>query len=366
MCKFRYISFLLISIPAFLFISCDQSSRAQRDDLVTITDMLGRKVQVPSVVDRIVGLRAGTLRLLVYMDACEMITGVEENERRGLTAYAIAHPELSALPIIGPSMGGDVELILKSRPDVIFISYTTTGDADILQHRTGIPVIAIECPEFGTAKDTLYASLRLIGQVLHKEARADSLIAYVQQSIDELGKRSSAYQENVKPLVYIGAVPYSGNFGITSTQPMYPPFIFLNARNAAAEIDKRLISHVKGTTVDKEQLMIWNPDIIFIDVSGLNLAKMDLAKGTVLNERLKAVNNDQIYTLLPYNNYAINYELVLVNAWYAGKTLYPDRFNDVDIAAKTDEITQAFLGRGIFNELMVNSNAFRKIDKNEF
>ncbi len=100
------------------------------------------------------GVRAVALRLLVYMDATHMIAGVEQNEKNSLTPYVIAHPELTTLPSIGPPMGGDAELILKSDPDGIFITYTTAGDADALQKKTGIPVVAIECPDFGTARDT--------------------------------------------------------------------------------------------------------------------------------------------------------------------------------------------------------------------
>ena len=342
------------------------SNPSGKDGLVVVKDMLGREVSVPEQVNRVVSLRAGALRMLVYMDAVDKVVGVEEIEKRGHTPYTIAHPELTLLPSIGPTMGGDAELILKSQPDVIFISYTTIGDADDLQQKTGIPVIAIECPEFGTEKDTLFSSLKLIGQILDKKDRADSLIMYINNSLADLDKRTSAIPDTAKPTVYIGGIPYSGAHGINSTQPYYPPFLFVNADNVAANIDKRLISHVKGTYIDVEQLLLWDPEIIFVDVSGLDLVKNDLRKGSALYNQLSAIKKNNAYTLLPYNNYAINYELVLANAWYTGKVLYPDQFQDINIDDKANEITKAFLGKAIYEELVLSDKAFRNISKTEF
>ncbi len=328
--------------------------------------MLGREVFVPSKINRIVGLRAGALRLLVYMDVTSKVAGVEEYERRGGTPYALAHPELALLPPVGPSMGGDAELIVRAQPDVIFITYTTTGDADALQQKTGIPVIALECPEFGTARDTLFASLELIGKILNRGGRADSLITWVNNSIVDLNERTAGIPDAERPSVYIGGVPYSGMRGINSTQPFYPPFVFTNAKNVASAIDKRLISHVKGTYIDIEQLMLWNPDMLFIDISGLSLVRKDLERGSALSNQLNALTNNRIFTLLPYNNYAVNYELVLANAWFAGKAIYPDRFRDINIEEKTNEILRVFLGKGIYNEVISSAPAFRQLSKNDF
>ncbi|MBN2480479.1 MAG: iron ABC transporter substrate-binding protein [Bacteroidales bacterium] len=362
----RTIQYLIPFILSALIMGCKSNPLSNQDGETAVTDMLGRQVMIPSAVNRIVGLRAGALRLLVYMDAVDMIAGVEESETDETRPYLQAHPSLKELPVVGPSMGGDAELIVKINPDVIFISYTTKEDADALRHKTGIPVIAVECPEFGTERDILYASLSLIGKVLNKEQRADSLISYIDRSVEELHNRTAEIPVQKKPSVYIGGVPYSGSHGINSTQPWFPPFMFVNAINAASEIDERLVSHVKGTYIDKEQLLMWDPDVLFIDESGLSMVRQDLAKGTALFSNLKAVRNDSIFILLPYNNYAVNYELVLANAWYAGKILYPDNFADVEIQEKTDEILNVFLGQAFYKKLMNNSSALRQLKKDEF
>jgi iron complex transport system substrate-binding protein len=340
----------LFLCAVIVFLSGCHSRTTRNTNGTVVKDMLGREVTVPAKVDRVVGIRAGTLRLLLYMDAADMIAGIEEGDARTQRPYLTPYPDLLKLQIIGPQMGGDAELILNARPDVIFTSYSTVGEADALQKKTGIPVIALECPEMATnARDTLYASLRLIGKVLNKQQRADTLIAYMQSMISELEKRTADIPEKDKPSVSIGGVQYSGAKGITSTQPYFPPLAFINAKNVASVLEKRLISHVRGTYIDKEQLLLWNPDVIFIDETGLILSIDDLKIGKGLNE-LNALQTEKVFTLLPYNNYAVNYEMVLINSWYAGKILYPEMFSDIDIREKGNEISEMFFGKRVFDE----------------
>ena len=354
---------LLSMLTLLILVSCDEPSQNEQEDLIMIKDMLGRTVEIPARIEKVVGLRAGALRFLVYMGAVDKVAGIEENERRAERPYLMAYPKLKDLPVIGPAMGGEAEMILQAQPDVIFISYTTKGDADALQQKTGIPVVAIECPEFGTERNKLFRSFQLIGQVLNKKNRADSLINYINRSIEELTTRTKDIPDYKKPSVYIGAVSYSGQQGITSTQPYYPPFMFVNARNVASDINERLVSHVKGTFIDKEQLMIWDPEVLFIDESGLALARKELSENTALYNSLSAVEKDNVYILLPHNNYATNYELVLANAWYVGKVLYPEKFSDINIDEKANEISQAFLGKSIYNEWTKSSQGFRSMNK---
>jgi iron complex transport system substrate-binding protein len=247
-------------------------------------------------------------------------------------------------------MGGDAESILNVRPDVIFTSYTTAGEADALQKKTGVPVIALECPEMATgARDSLYASLRLIGEALNKKERAEALTGYIQSTIDDLEGRTAGIPESAGQRAYIGGVSYSGTKGLVSTQPYFPPFAFTHTANVVSDLGKSMISHVKGTYIDKEQLLLWNPDVIFIDESGLSLSMEDMKPGKGLYE-LTAIQSGKIHTLLPYNNYAVNYEMVLINCWYTGKALYPERFSDISVREKGNEISDMFFGKQVFDE----------------
>jgi len=66
---------------------------------------------------------------------------------------------------------------------------------------------------------------------------------------------------------------------------------------------------------------------------------------------LSALKEGRIYGVLPYNYYSTNYETILADAYFIGKTLYPDRFADIDPERKADEIYTFFVGKPVFGDL---------------
>lgn len=326
----------------------------------TVTDALGRKVALPDTVRRVVCLRASAIRLVTYAGGAPLICGVEEQEcRPNEYTHILAHPELAHKPVIGPGMGGDAELILTVRPDLIFMSATTAEDADALQKRTGIPVFAIEYGDLNRHRPRFYQSLRQIAQVLRTEARVDSLIGFIEAQIAELQQRASLTPR--PPRTYVGGISYRGQKGITSTDPYYAAFRFIHADNVASRIDSAYVSAINGTYIDREQLIDWDPEVIFIDTGGLPLVREDFHRQESLNRLLSAYRNRRIYTLGPYNNHHTNFEVMLINAWYAGKVLYPGRFADVSLPDKADEIFVRFVGRPLAGELTSRWGAYRNL-----
>jgi iron complex transport system substrate-binding protein len=342
-------NWFIVFFLTLMVAACNSNHKGKSINGITITDMLGREVVIPSKVNRVIGLRAGALRLLAYMDAINLVVGVEDSEKKGSKPYLAIHPQLMELPSIGPSMGGDPELILYVKPDVIFITYTTIEDANALQKKTGVPVIALDCKDLNDKSETLFQSLRIIGKVIANEARADQLISYIKSNLNILHERTISIPDSDKPSVYVGGISYSGAYGIKSTHPSYAPFEFINANNVASRIDKKITSHVKGTFIDIEQLILWNPDFIFIDESGKNLVEQDLAQYKHLTS-LKAVKQGSMIYLLPYNNYATNYEFVMGNAWIVAKHVYPNQFPE-SISNKLYEMLSAFYNRTIDPEI---------------
>lgn len=329
---------------------------------VAVRDMLDRTVIIPKNAERVIGLRAGALRMLTYLDAVNLVAGIEEPERRSDRPYLTAFPELRELPTVGPQMGGDHELLVAAGPDLIFLTFTSRGQADELQSRTGIPVIAIEYGDFSENRETFFSSLRLMAEIIGKTGRADALIAGIRASIAELEVRTSGIPDEERPRVYVGGVSYRGARGITSTEPYYPPFRFVQAYNVASGIHQRLINPIQGTYIDMEQLIMWDPDVLFVDLFSLNTAGPDIRTGTPLARSLTAVRSGEIHGVLPYNNYAANYEAILANAWYTGTVLYPYRFGDIALSEKADQIFHMFFGRYIYDDIRTQYGGFRRLN----
>lgn len=311
-----------------------------------ITDALGRKVFVPKNPKKIIGVKPGALRLLTYV-ATDLVSGVEQSESKYVGAYSTANPELSKKPIIGPRFGGDAELIIKANPDLVFCTYASAGDVDALQKKLGIPVIGLTNPELAIEKDKWFANIKIIGEALNRQETATKLIAYVDASITELNERTKKLNTEKKPSVYVGGVSMRGAHGLTSTRPFYPPFEFTNAKNLAVDLAKKSELVKNDAYISQEQLLLWNPDIIYIDGGGFDLCKKDIQSNEVLRKNLQALQKGNLHLLHPHNAYSTNYEMVLANAWYIAKTLYPDEFKNVDFDKKLEEILKAFFRKEV-------------------
>ncbi len=239
---------------------------------VTVTDTAGRTVEVPVPVERIICIAPGTLRLISYLEATGKLVGVESFEKKNSRGrpYRLANPKLADLPAIGPggpaSINGepDLEKILTVRPQVIFISYMDKSKAEALQKKIGIPVIVLTHGRFATFDRRVYDSLRIAGKVLDAGDRAERVISFIERARKDLENRTRDVSITEKPDVYIGGIGFKGSHGIVSTDADYVPFDWVGAKNPAKNI-----SYGSHVFIDRETLLKWNPDIIFIDGGGL-------------------------------------------------------------------------------------------------
>ncbi|MDD1689600.1 MAG: iron ABC transporter substrate-binding protein [Methanoregula sp.] len=325
---------------------------------LTVTDLTNRTVTVPASPQRIIGVGAGDVRMLVYLQSSDKIVGVDQMEKgstnktalgMGMPSgtdrpYSLAHPELGEKPYIGTNRIDDPELIIAQKPDIVFATWRTAKDADALQEKTGVPVVTLVSGDLGKGKAQFYQSLRLMGKILGKDARAEEVIAYIDTTIADLNTRTADAAKTPSKKVYIAGVSFNGAHGILSTEPTYPSLKMINGNNVASGA---------GTggqvMIDKEQLLAWDPDVIFIDESSYALVAADLKDPAY--QSLKAVKNKQVYGLMPYNWYANNYDTVLANAYYMGKILYPDQFSDIEPGQKADEIYTNLDGKAVYSDM---------------
>jgi iron complex transport system substrate-binding protein len=347
---------LLLAVPAM-----DLAAKQTQ----TITDAAGREVTVPLEISRVICSGPGALRLLTYLGAQNRVVAVDDIEvkrnRFDARPYALANPQFKELPIFGEFRGFDnpeLILALPQQPQVIFKTFATMGHDPLeLQEKTGIPTVILEYGNLGTHRDRLVNSLRIMGRILDRNERAEAVIAFFEATIDDLKTRTAGIPDTERPTCFVGGIAYKGPHGFRSTEPGYPPFMFVNAANLA--YDKSLLGAAsRQVTVAKEKLLQWDPEVLFLDLSTLQLAGQASGLWEIRNDpalnTLGAVQKRKVYGLLPYNWYTKNYGSVLANAYFIGKVLYPDRFKDVQTAAKADEIYAFLVGKPVFNQM----NAF--------
>ncbi len=340
--------FVAMCMPALL------PSYAPATSTVAVTDLGGRSVEVPANPQRIIALSPGTLRLIVALGAGNRVVGVEDFEKNRPTGrpYILAHPELAKLPAIGTGGPGsinkepDLEAVLKLKPEVIFISYMEVANADTLQKKIGIPVVILSHGRFASFDELIFTSLRVAGKVLNKEQRAEEVIAFVEKTRKDLAARIAGMPESKRKPVYVGSVGYKGVQGIESTDAAFTPLEWAGGRNIAKALPAD--GHV---FVQKEKLLEWNPPIIILDAGGLDVVRRDFAKNPEFYKGLLAFSNNNVYIIYPFNYYVTNIGTAMADSYALGRILYPDRFADIDVGHKADEIYAFLYGKPVY-ELM--------------
>jgi iron complex transport system substrate-binding protein len=360
--KTRTLLFLFV-LPLFLLGGC-QSPAQGGGEHVTVTDLLAREVTIPAAVQRVVAIGPGALRLYVYAGNLDFVVGVEQMETGDVSGkpYMLANPALATLPIIGqggPNNAPDPEKILTVSPDVIFSTYATDASAaDELQAKTGIPVVVISYGPggFGTTAifdDVVQNSLRLIGEISGQNEKARAAVDFLRQARQDLESRTADIPEDSKPTVYMGGLGSRGTHGIESTQGRYSLLDVIHARNVVDETGES-----GSIMIDKEKMLAWDPDMIFIDLGGIAAVLEDYQKNPVFYESLSAVKEGQIYTQLPFNYYNTNLDTAIADAYFLGKVMYPDAFADINAEQKADKIYQALLGRSVYSQMAETFGGF--------
>ncbi|SFD77435.1 ABC transporter substrate-binding protein [Salipiger profundus] len=321
-----------------------------------ITDALGRTVEVPDKVERIICSGPGCLRFLTYLGAQDMAVAVDAIEKRppgaAPRAYAIAHPELRDLPLFGEHRGRDnpeLILALDPAPQVILKTLSSIGVGhDDLSNQTGLPVVAIDPGDLAGQREALDAALRIMGATVGRDARAEEVIAFFDSEIEELAARAARSGAEA-PGVYVGGVAFQGAQGFTGTEPFYPPFDLLGLKNLART---GAPGNSRHSVVAREQIVDWDPEILFLDlgtVRGEDVGGLHELRTDAAYRGLTAVAEGEVWGVLPNTLYHVELGSVLANAWFIGSVTRPDAFGDVDPVAKAKEIESFLVGKPVFD-----------------
>ena len=374
----RMAALLLALVMTLTLLGCGQVQDTTPDDAstdtdtVTVTDMIGRQVTVaPGSYQRVVCIGAGALRMYSYIGDTALLCGVEDIDNTTLAdrpkmfdgvarPYVLAYGDVfAALPscgVGGPNaQAAEAEKILSCQPDIIISEYEDVEKADALQQQVGVPVITLRAGADGVFAEAFPGSLRLLGQVFDRADRAEELITFIETETAEITRRTADVAEADKPGVYICGL---GNWGTTNhlmTSQSYAAFRVANIRNVVNDLAADGIQPIEA---EKFAALGGSMDVMLIDAAAVkNIAPLYQEDPTLL-DTCKAWQTGQVYLEMAYNAYYTNYEIALANTWFAAKCVYPDLFADVDMTAKTNEITKAFLGQELAAQIFACPSSF--------
>ncbi|MCW4019450.1 MAG: ABC transporter substrate-binding protein [Candidatus Bathyarchaeota archaeon] len=301
----------------------------------TVTDALGRTVNVPNQIDSIYSIGACSLRLVSYFDAVDKVQAIETagtfNTRDDQTYYLVNKAKFSALPQVATTP----EAILDLNPSVIITSTAEdAATADTLQAQTNVPVYVINADlEFGQA---FYDQITSLGNLFGEQTRATELNEGIAQMINNITSKSTTVSTQS---AYACGMFYYGGASYLKGSGNYLPFDYSNVPNAIEPA-----ANGQPYVITLETLIANDPDYIFIDSIGLSgcidSINEDINANTGLGN-VAAVKNNNIYSTMVYKCYGTNWDNQLVNVYYVASVmngnLYSWNFED-----KANEIIDLF------------------------
>jgi iron complex transport system substrate-binding protein len=311
---------------------------------LSITDMVGRTVEMPANVESIVAL-GNVPRMVTYLGLAANVVGYSGMQPDTITpgtAYAYATKDLWAdVPMVGTDAAGAndyyPEEIIRVNPDVILCSYPPEL-ADEIQSKTGIPVVSVAMGTlFG---DDYEEALRLLAQVCGVPEKAEEVIAFINDCLNDLDARTASIPDVDNPTILGAAASFRGGHGIEGVYVNNRIFSAINAN----DVTIGTADTVGGMLVDREQIIGWDPEYIIFDSSNFHIVKEDYKNNPDYYAHLSAVVNGKLYQTPNATSYYTNLEIPLVTAYYVGNLIYPEQFDDLVFEDKANEIFKFFLG----------------------
>ena len=363
----------LLALAMLLAMAVSASAETTPETRI-VTDVWNREVEIPYEVKSIVCLGSMGPRFAAYLDVVDMMVGAEDSDIEKMSVrydYSpVYHEQLKELPSVGAGGGsgdnnGYAEAIIQAQPDVIIAGFNEDA-ADELQAQTGIPVVSVRYRTQGFIDEGFHRAMRVFAEVVGAQERCEQVLAYVDACKADLNDRTKDIPDADKLRAYTGAVTFNGRHGFAFTYVNFPAFTAVNALNvadvlleertgeAAAEAAASGKAYIgnDGFEVDLEQIIAWDPYIIFLDPGNMDLVNDEYSNNPGFFDSLRAIQEGQVYTMPSTNAAGPNVTYLLINAYYAGLTLYPEQFSDVKLEDKAAEIMEMMLGENFFDQMV--------------
>ena len=367
----KLLSLILATVMVLSLCACGTDGTPSKGDVI-VTDLLGRDVTVtPGSYKRVVCVGAGALRMYSYIGDASLLAGVEDIDNVSLSErpamfdsvarpYVLAFGEtfktLPSCGVGGPmAQAAEAEKILACDPDIVISAFEDKAKTDALQEQLGVPVITLSTGAGGVFDEKFAASMTLLGKVFAQEEKAAALVKFVADQRSAIEARVAKVADSDKPSVYICGL---GNWGTTNhlmTAENYISFQVAGVKNAVSGLGIQGIGPIEE---EKFVELGKDMDIIIMDAAAVKNIKPLYAEDPTMFDTCKAWSSGEVYLEMAYNAYYTNYEIALINTWFLAKTVYPELFADVDMTAKTNEVTKVFLGKELAEEIFACPGSF--------
>lgn len=200
----------------------------------------------------------------------EILLEVAEPERIVLLSPFAGDPAFSpsadAARRLGRVGGFSTEEILAASPDLVFAAGFNSQEALAQLEAAGVPVLVLLDHE---SLKAIEDNIRVVGFAIGREREAEALVEKMRGRLEAARARAGARVAGLRVVHYSGGV-------VLGARTVFDDAIrYLGAVNLAAE--KGLVGWPR---ISAEQVVLWNPDVIFTDSYVADSAEVGVPDGT--------------------------------------------------------------------------------------
>ncbi|MBB3612568.1 iron complex transport system substrate-binding protein [Rhizobium sp. BK602] len=336
---------------------------------VTVKDITGRDVQVSVPVERVILGEGRQIYFTAALDTdapFKRIVGWRDDFKKadldGYNAYLEKFPEMEKIPTFGGMKDGtfDIEQAATLTPDVIIMNIdakSATEESGYIEKlaKLGIPLVYADFRE--KAMENTTPSMRLIGKLFGKEARAEEFVKFHDEQLARVTDVLAKAGDIKKPLVFIErAGGYSDDCCMSFGNENFGRMVEMAG---GVNLAKDIIPGTFGT-VNPEQIIASNPDQVIVTGANWELyvpggawvgvgpgadkavaaSKLEKLMHRPAFTDIKAVKSGNVHAIWHqfYNN---PYQFVAIQQ--IAKWLHPELFKDLDPEATFKELHERFL-----------------------
>lgn len=261
-----------------LLLSLSFTAAAEESGALTVTDMFGREVLIEGPVTRIVVMEPGDCEILYALGCGDALVG------RGL--YCDYPAEVLKVTALQSGKNTNLEEILALNPQVVITSDMDHSVEQVeMLEQNGIRVIVTEADSL----EEVYVNIRLIGQIMGKDAEAEKLVQGMQSTFAEIAAKS----EKSEKTVYFEVMPLEWGLWTAGTNTfMHELAEICGMKNAFADIEG-------WQAISQEQVIERNPDYIVL-VTGMGETAAEEVLGRAGWGDITAIRNAAIYNADSY------------------------------------------------------------------
>jgi iron complex transport system substrate-binding protein len=279
------------------------------------TDQRGKLVTLSGPADRVVAFPKPAPSLYIAVDqGIEHLVGIHPAAQSAIMNSVLGKffPGVANINtrIVGEGFVPNVEELLKTNPDVVIQWALKTEQYIEPMERVGLTVVGLSYGSYEIERERV----SIVGKIAGKEARANSFLAWhdrVRQQLDEI--LSGIPQDRRARMVFVDRLE-NNQLALFGRNEFF--FQMAGLRNLAFEAGLN-----EGTvTVSAEQILAWDPEIIFLNYYDAEITPDDFYDNPVY-DGVTAVKDHRIYKTPTLDTG--NHEAPLVWMWMS-MLAYPE------------------------------------------